>query len=192
MIAIIDYQAGNLRSVENALKRLGTKGVITNDYRQIKAADKVIFPGVGEAGSAMRSLKATGLDKIIPQLKQPVLGICLGMQLLCKYSAEGNTDCLGVFNTQVKSFPPLDQVPHMGWNNLREGQGTLLRGIEDSQDFYFVHSYYAEVCRETKAICDYIVSFSALLEKDNFYATQFHPEKSAGPGEAILKNFLEL
>jgi len=192
MIAIIKYNAGNIMSVQNALKRLGYESVITGDKDIIKAADKVIFPGVGEASSAMRYLKSKGLDKTILEIKKPVLGICLGLQLMCNFSKEGNTKCLGIFNSEVKIFPPEKIVPHMGWNNFTKVNGELFKGIKAEDDVYYVHSYYAEVSENTTAICDYILPFSAAMQKGNFFATQFHPEKSAGVGEKILKNFLEL
>lgn len=191
MIAIIKYPAGNITSVENAVNRLGYQCVVTDDVELLKSADKVIFPGVGEASTAMKYLKETGLDKIIPALTQPVLGICLGQQLMCNFSEENNTECLGIFNTTVKKFPPTELVPHMGWNDLKVEQSRLLEGVSAEDNFYFVHSFYAEVCESTTATCDYILPFSAVMEKDNFYATQFHPEKSADAGERILKNFLE-
>ncbi|OFY87718.1 MAG: imidazole glycerol phosphate synthase, glutamine amidotransferase subunit [Bacteroidetes bacterium RIFCSPLOWO2_12_FULL_35_15] len=192
MIAIIKYNAGNVRSVENAIRRIGFDCVVTDDKEKINAADKVIFPGVGEASSAMSYLKKYQLDDLIRSLKQPMLGICLGQQLMCNHSEEGNTDCLRVFNANVKLFPPKELVPHMGWNNLLDLKGDLFKGITNLDNVYFVHSYYAEICESTKAVCDYILPFSAAMQKNNFYATQFHPEKSASVGEKILKNFLEL
>lgn len=192
MIAIIDYNAGNIRSVKNALDQLGCENCVTDDLDVIRSADKVIFPGVGEASTTMRFLKEKKLDELIPSLKQPFLGICLGMQLMCKYSEEGNTDCLGIFDVQVKKFPPEDNVPHVGWNNLGQLKGDLFQGIKNSNDVYFVHSFYAEISEETIAECDYILPFSAAIQKDNFYATQFHPEKSAGVGNLILQNFISL
>ena len=192
MIAIIKYNAGNIRSVQNGLKRLGQESVITDDPEEIRRAEKVIFPGVGEASTAMGYLRKHGLDKLLVSLRQPVLGICLGQQLMCKHSEEGNTDCLGIFDTNVKLFPSADIVPHMGWNNLTHLKGDLFRGIGENDDFYFVHSYYAEMCEDTAAQCGYIMPFSASLNRGNFYATQFHPEKSAFVGEKILKNFLAL
>ncbi|MDO9185957.1 MAG: imidazole glycerol phosphate synthase subunit HisH [Bacteroidia bacterium] len=191
-IVIIKYNAGNIMSVENAINRLGYNCIVTDDPEQIKIADKVIFPGVGEASSAMHYLKEKKLDQLIKSLKQPVLGICLGQQLMCTYSEEGNTACMGVFETQVKKFPPKELVPHMGWNNLQNLKGDLFKGVSESDNVYFVHSYYAEVCENTTAICDYILPFSAAMQKNNFYATQFHPEKSADVGTIILKNFLEI
>jgi glutamine amidotransferase len=192
MIAIIRYNAGNIRSVENAVNRLGYDCIISDDPEKISEADKVIFPGVGEASSAMSYLKEKKLDELIRSLIQPVLGICLGQQLMCSYSEEGNTTCLEIFDAVVRKFPPLDTVPHMGWNNLKYMNGSLFKGISNEDDLYFVHSYYAEICKETTAICNYILSFSASMQKNNFYAVQFHPEKSAGVGGIILKNFLLL
>ena len=192
MIAIIDYDAGNVKSVQNALKKLGFEAVITSDIETIKNAEKVIFPGVGEASSAMKKLQERGLDVIIPNLKQPVLGICLGMQLMCNASEEGNTKALGIFDCEVKLFPNSDIVPHMGWNNVSEMKGKLLENISENDNFYFVHSYYAEVGENTSSVCDYITPFSATLEKDNFYAAQFHPEKSGDTGFKLLENFLNL
>ncbi len=192
MIAIIKYNAGNIKSVQNALNRLGYKSIITDDSRDLISADKVIFPGVGEAGSAMQYLVERGLDKILISLKQPVLGICLGLQLMCRHSEEADTKCLGIFDTDVKLFPPADKIPHMGWNNFLTVNGALFKGISLSDDVYYVHSYYAKLSSFTSATCDYILPFSAALQKDNFFATQFHPEKSAIMGEKILQNFLEL
>lgn len=192
MIAIIKYNAGNIKSVENALRRLGYDCMVTDDKETILSADKVIFPGVGEASSAMQYLKKHHLDGLIKSLKQPTLGICLGQQLMCKFSEENNTECLGIFDADVKKFPPTELVPHMGWNNLVDLKGNLFNGISDKDNVYFVHSYFAELSDETIATCQYILPFSAAMQKDNFYATQFHPEKSAWVGERILKNFLEL
>jgi len=192
MIAIVKYNAGNIKSVKNALDRLGYESIITDDPNLLSSADKVIFPGVGEASSAIQYLKDKNLDKAIMSLKQPVLGICLGLQLMCRYSEEGNTTCLGIYNTEVRLFPAVDKVPHMGWNNCMTLKGDLFSNITVEDDLYFVHSYYAEISQFTMATCDYIVPFSSAMQKDNFYATQFHPEKSAGPGEIILKNFLRL
>ena len=185
MIAIIDYKAGNVSSVRNALDRLGYESFVSDNPERIKAADKVIFPGVGEASSAMAILTEKGLDKTIKSLKQPVLGICLGMQLMCKHSEEGNTDCLGIFDAKVKRFPENEMVPHMGWNTFKSKDNNMLSGIGKESDVYFVHSYYAEICDSTIASTDYILPFSAAMQKDNFYATQFHPEKSA---ELVLKS----
>lgn len=192
MIAIIKYNAGNFRSVYNAVTALGYEAVITDDPNLILNADKVIFPGVGEASSAMQHLKERELDKLIIALKQPVLGICLGLQLMCDYSEEGDTKCLGIFDNKVHKFQGDAIIPHMGWNNFDKLGGKLFSGINNEDNVYFVHSYFADVNSETTATCNYIQEFSAALEKDNFYATQFHPEKSAEVGKKILKNFLEL
>lgn len=192
MIVIIDYKAGNIRSVQNALERLAVTYTLSDEPAVIQAADKVIFPGVGEASSAMRNLRRGNLDSLIPSLQQPVLGICLGLQLLCEFSEENNTECLRIFNVRVKRFPAKDIVPHMGWNNLQNTRGNLFEGVNSTDDFYFVHSYYAEVGQDTAAVCDYILPFSAALQKNNFYATQFHPEKSASAGALVLQNFLSL
>lgn len=192
MIAIIDYGAGNVKSVENAVRKLGFETIITSDSEEIRIAEKVIFPGVGEASTAMNYLKQRNLDTLIPTLKQPFLGICLGQQLLCDFSEEGNTKCLGIFNLKVKEFPAIDIVPHMGWNNLQQIKGELLEGISFDDNFYFVHSYYCELGENTTSECDYILPFSATLQKDNFYGTQFHPEKSGDVGSTILENFLKL
>jgi glutamine amidotransferase len=192
MIAIVKYNAGNIRSVQNALTRLGQESIITDNTDVLSKADKVIFPGVGEAASAMKYLGERGLDKAIISLTQPVLGICLGLQLMCRHSEERNTRCLGIFDADVKLFPPVDKIPHMGWNNCMTLKGDLFKGLTTMDDLYFVHSYYAEISRDTSATCDYIVPFSAAMQKNNFYATQFHPEKSAEKGEIVLKNFLAL
>ena len=192
MIAIIDYVAGNVKSVENAVQKLGCENIITSDFEEIRNAEKVIFPGVGEASTAMKYLKQTNLEKLIPTLKQPFLGICLGQQLLCDFSEEGATKCLGIFDLKVKEFPSTDIVPHMGWNNLQKLQGPLFEGISEVDNFYFVHSYYCEIGEFTTSECDYILPFSATLHKDNFYGTQFHPEKSGDVGSKILENFLKL
>lgn len=192
MIAIIKYNAGNIRSVQNALNRLGYESMITDDPDEIRKASKVIFPGVGEASSAMEYLQERGLDLVIKDLKQPVLGICLGLQLMCKHSEEGNTECLGIFDNNVVKFKGDGLIPHMGWNEHATVEGPLFKNVKLADDVYFVHSYFASVNSNTKAVCDYIQPFSSVLNKDNFYATQFHPEKSAGVGERILKNFLAL
>ncbi|MDR2953485.1 MAG: imidazole glycerol phosphate synthase subunit HisH [Prevotella sp.] len=192
-IAIIKYNAGNIFSVENAFKRLGVKAIVTADQELIKQADKVVFPGVGEASSTMQHLRETGLDKLIPSLKQPVLGICLGMQLMCSYSEEGEVDCLNIFGVKVKQFIPQrreDKVPHMGWNNIMDVKSNIFDNSLENKFVYFVHSYYVDMCDHTAATTDYIHPFSAALHKDNFYATQFHPEKSGDVGEKILENFL--
>lgn len=192
MIAIIDYASGNVKSVENAVQRLGLKTVVTRDHEIIQKADKVIFPGVGEASTAMKNLRNKGLDELIPTLTQPFLGICLGQQLLCDFSEEGDTPGLGIFNIKVKKFPAIDTVPHMGWNSLIQQKGELFNNLNEEEDFYFVHSYYCEINDNTTSVCDYIVPFSATLQKDNFYGTQFHPEKSGDAGSIMLKNFLTL
>ncbi len=192
MLAIIQYNAGNIRSVLNALNRLGVECKLTDKPDEITNADKVIFPGVGEAGSAMAYLRERKLDEIIVSLRQPFLGICLGLQLMCSHSEEGDTKGLGIFKERVKLFPPKDKVPHIGWNNFTTVKGDLFKDISTEEDMYFVHSYYAEISNETIAVTDYILPFSSALQKDNFYAVQFHPEKSAAPGQRLLKNFLEI
>lgn len=192
MIAIIDYGAGNVKSVQNALSKLGYHSIITSDIEVIIKAEKVIFPGVGEASSAMTKLKEKQLDILIPNLIQPFLGICLGMQLLCQVSEEGNTKGLGIFDCEVKLFPDSEIVPHMGWNNVFNVSDVLMKGISEKDNFYFVHSYYAELSHCTTSVCNYILPFSATLEKDNFFATQFHPEKSGDVGFKLLNNFLKL
>jgi len=192
MIAIIKYNAGNIRSVQNALQRLGYESVVTDDPVIIRAAEKVIFPGVGEASSAMKYISERGLDDVIKQLKQPVLGICLGLQLMCASSEEGNTKCLGIFDNVVKKFQGNALIPHMGWNELTALKAPLFKSVEPNGDVYFVHSYFANINENTIATCDYIQPFSAAIQKNNFYATQFHPEKSASVGEQILINFLDL
>ncbi len=193
MIAIIKYNAGNIRSVQNAITRLGYDSIITDNPQEIRQADKVIFPGVGEASSAMAYLKERKLDELLVSLKQPVLGICLGLQLMGMSSEEGNTKCLGIFNTVTKKFPPLEKVPHMGWNSFSEIKSSkIIENLAITDDVYYVHGFYAEVCEQTIATCNYIQPFSSIMQKDNFYAMQFHPEKSASVGEKLLKNFLEL
>lgn len=192
MIAILKYNAGNTRSVFNAVSRMGYEVCVSDDPAVLQSAEKVIFPGVGEAGSAMAYLKARQLDAVIRDLQQPVLGICLGMQLLCAYSEEGDTEGIGIFKHEVKRFPQGQLVPHMGWNNLENAKGPLFKDLEQTADFYFVHSYYATQGTTTMATTDYILPFSAALQKDNFYAVQFHPEKSAQTGLTLLKNFLTL
>ncbi len=192
MIAIIKYNGGNVRSVQNALNRLGEKSIVTDDFELIRKADKVIFPGVGEASSTMKLLKEKGLDELIPKLTQPVLGICLGMQLMCGSNEEGNTMGMGIFDSNVKKFPSENIVPHMGWNTIMDLKSTLFSEISEKDDFYFVHSYFCELSDFTTSVCDYILPFSATLQKDNFFATQFHPEKSGKSGSLLLKNFLKI
>lgn len=194
-IAIVKYNAGNIYSVDNALRRLGINAVVTADKEILSKADKVIFPGVGEATTTMQHLKATGLDKLIVDLKQPVLGICLGMQLMCSHSEEGDVDCLNIFPAEVKRFCPAkheDKVPHMGWNTIGDLRGDLFKGFTKEEFVYFVHSFYVPTNEFTVATTDYILPFSASLQKDNYYATQFHPEKSGKVGERILENFIKL
>ena len=193
-IAIIKYNAGNVASVMYALDRIGQKYQLTDDHEQIKKADKVIFPGVGEASTAMAYLKEKGLDEVIKGLKQPVLTTCIGMQLLCKHSEEGNTDCIGVFDVEVKKFISKDlKIPHVGWNSIvKRGETPLMKGLKEEEFVYFVHSFYAPVNVYTTAVCEYVQPFSAMLQKDNFYAAQFHAEISGKAGEQILKNFLAL
>lgn len=194
-VAIIKYNAGNIYSVSYALKRLGIEPLITADPELISKADKVIFPGVGEALTTMNYLKEQKMDQLIKTLKQPVLGICLGMQLMCRHSEEGDVDCLGLFDTEVKQFIPQkheDKVPHMGWNTINEVKSELFDASLEKSFVYFVHSFYVPVNPYTAATTDYIQPFSAALHKDNFYATQFHPEKSGSTGEHILRNFLNL
>ncbi len=190
MIAIIDYGAGNVRSVQNALKRLNTESILTRDESVLKSAEKVLFPGVGAAGSAMQQLRETGLDKLIPTLEQPVLGICLGQQLMCSSSEENNVECLGIFEEKVLRFPDELPVPHMGWNTLTNCIDWM--GEFNDVDSYFVHSYYVPVGSSTVAEGNYMLPFSAAMRKNNFYATQFHPEKSGSIGEAILNQFLAI
>lgn len=192
MIAILKYNAGNIKSVINALARAGHEAILTDSKEELIRADKVIIPGVGHAGQAMKYLKERRLDRVILSLKQPVLGICLGLQLMCISSEEDNTECLGIFNSKVRKFPPLQVVPHMGWNNFISISGKLFDGLKESDDMYYVHSYYAETGESTVAVCEYILPFSAAMQKDNFYATQFHPEKSGDKGEKVLRNFLSL
>ncbi len=192
MIAIVKYNAGNIGSVKNALHRLNCSCVITDDPKELQAADKVIFPGVGEAQSAMEYLKKHQLVDTIKGLTNPVLGICLGLQLMCSHSEENDTECLGIFKNRIRLFPSTDIVPHMGWNNFDSLRSQLFRGVKTKDDVYFVHSYYAERSQYTIATANYILPFSAALQRDNFYAVQFHPEKSAGIGGQILTNFLSL
>ena len=192
MIAIVKYNAGNIRSVKNALDRLGVDSIISDDPMTLKSADKVIFPGVGEAGTAMNYLREKNLDKVIKSLSQPFLGICLGMQLMCLHSEEKDTPCLGIFRENVKKFPPKGLVPHMGWNDFTKVQGPLFAGIEQNENMYFVHSYYVEIGEDTVGQTDYLVPFTSALQKDNYYGVQFHPEKSADVGRRLIENFLKL
>ena len=193
MIAILKYSSGNIKSVQAALDREGYASLITDKPEEIAAADKVIIPGVGEARSAMQYLRERGLDTVIRSLEQPVLGICLGLQLMCSFSEEGETECIGIFNAAVRKLPSGGKVPHMGWNDFSSlNQRDLFRGIRPGDNVYYVHSYYADINSDTVAVCDYILPFSAAMQRDNFYATQFHPEKSGETGALILKNFLEL
>jgi glutamine amidotransferase len=189
-IVIIDYGAGNIQSIKFAIKRLGYEAVLSKDAGEISNADKVIFPGVGEAGSAMKMLKSTGLDKLIPTLKQPVLGICLGMQLMCKSSEEGNTKGLGIFDARVVKFNDELKVPQIGWNQIFDLESPLFEGINENEYVYLVHSYYVPDCEETIAKTEYGIEYTSAIKKDNFYGVQFHPEKSSDAGEKILENFL--
>ncbi|MEQ8702519.1 MAG: imidazole glycerol phosphate synthase subunit HisH [Phaeodactylibacter sp.] len=193
-VAIIDYNAGNVRSVQFAMQRLGLEAHLTGDAREITAADKVIFPGVGEANTTMAHLRERGLDEVIRNLKQPVLGICLGMQLLCQHSEENDTECLGIIPQEVVRFRPKhgEKIPHMGWNSIRNLDSGLFSPELEGEYVYFVHSYYVEQGPYTTATTEHVLPFSAALQKDNFYATQFHPEKSGKVGEAILKHFINL
>lgn len=213
-VAVVKYNAGNIFSVIHALQRMGVEPLLTDNAEELRSADRVIFPGQGEASNAMHYLRERGLDRIIPSLTNPVLGICIGQQLMCRHSEEGDVDCLGIFDAEVKRFVPLrheDKIPHMGWNTLHPVQGEELRmknksnqsedngnsgsslfeGL-DGEFVYFVHSYYVPVCQHTAAVTEYIYPFSAAMQKDNFFATQFHPEKSGRVGQQILRNFLEL
>jgi glutamine amidotransferase len=191
-IVIIDYGAGNIQSIIFAIKRLGYEAVLSHDVEEIRNADKVIFPGVGEASSAMEKLRATGLDKLIPKLKQPVLGICLGMQLMCNASEEGNTEGLGIFDLDVVKFSNAVKVPQIGWNQISDLKSELFIDIPDKSYIYLVHSFYAPIGVETIATSEYDIEYSAALQKDNFYGVQFHPEKSSEVGSGILQNFLNL
>lgn len=191
-IAIINYGAGNIQSIRFAFERLGVHPVLSDSAEEIQQADLVIFPGVGEASSAMAKLRATSLDLIIPQLKQPVLGICLGMQLMCKFSEEGNTKGLGIFDVDVLKFNQGVKVPQIGWNTIDDLKSDLFKGISNREHIYLVHSYYAPLCPETIAVTDYGLNYSSALKKDNFYGVQFHPEKSSKVGAQILENFLNL
>jgi imidazole glycerol-phosphate synthase subunit HisH len=196
-VSIIKYNAGNILSVQNALKRLDINAIISDNHEEIRSSDKVIFPGVGEAGTTMKYLREHNLDTLIKSLTQPVLGICLGLQLMCSHTEEGDTDCLGIFDNEVRKFKsdtlqtPI-KVPHIGWNRIKELKGRLIDNSLENQYVYFVHSYYAEKGQYTTAITDYGIEFSSAIEKNNFYAVQFHPEKSSKNGEKILQNFLKL
>lgn len=189
-IAIIDYGAGNIKSIQFAFKRLGFEALLTNNADIIKQADRVIFPGVGEAGHAMTMLKESGLEQLIPRLKQPVLGICLGMQLMCKYTEESNTKGLGIFDVDVKKFTNTVKVPQMGWNTILNLKSSLFNNITAGEYMYLVHSYYAEQCNEAIATTHYEIDYASALQKDNFYGVQFHPEKSSKQGKKFLKFFL--
>lgn len=191
-LVIINYGAGNIKSIQFAFKRMGIDAVLSNDPTEILSADKIIFPGVGEASSAMKMLQKSGLDKLIPQLKQPVLGICLGMQLMCNSTEEGNTKGLGIFDTEVKRFSKEVKVPQMGWNVIKNLKSDLFLGIKENEYMYLVHSYYAEHCSQTIAATDYGLNYASALQHNNFYGVQFHPEKSSLAGAKILENFLKL
>ena len=194
-IAIVKYNAGNIYSVVNALRRMGIEPDLTDDIERLTAADKVIFPGQGEVRSAMEYLKARRLDEVIRNLRQPVFGICVGQQLLCRHSEEGDVDCIGIFDADVRRFQPSrheEKVPAMGWNQITNTKSPLFKAFKGGEYVYFVHSYYVPLCAETIATADYILPYSAALAKDNFFATQFHPEKSGSVGERILRNFIDL
>ncbi len=194
MIAILDYKMGNLRSVENALKRLGAEFTVTDDAGVIRSADKVLMPGVGNAAEAMENLRSASLVDVVRSLRRPVLGICVGMQVMCRHSEEGDVDCLNLFDARVKRFEPSAdlKVPHMGWNRIGNLESKLFKGIDGGEYVYFVHSYYPELCPDTIATSCHGVMFSAALKYENFYGTQFHPEKSGDVGERIIENFLRL
>lgn len=201
-VSIIKYNAGNIQSVLFALERIGVNAIVTDDYEELKTSDKIIFPGVGEASSAMKHLREKSLDGVIVNLKQPVLGICLGMQLMCKHSEEGDTDCLGIFDNTVKRFfSPFEggaqrvgnvKVPQIGWNTIHDLKTNLYKGIKENEYMYFVHSYYAEISEYTIAKTNYGIEYSSSLQKNNFYAAQFHPEKSSDAGQQLLENFIKL
>ena len=195
-VAIVKYNAGNVFSVENAFRRLGVEPILTDDAETIMKADRVVFPGQGEASTAMTYLRSHALDRLIVSLRQPVLGICIGQQLLCRHSAEGDVDCLGVFDAEVKKFIPSshdEKIPAMGWNQCFDTKGPLFKDFDQTDGFvYFIHSYYVPLCDSTAATADYILPYSAALHKGNFYATQFHPEKSGKTGEKLLENFLNI
>lgn len=195
LVAIVKYNAGNIRSVVNALHRCGVEAVLTDEVETLMSADKVIFPGQGEARTTMTYLRQHRLDEVIRNLRQPVLGICIGMQLLCRHSEEEDTDCLGVFDVDVVKFRPTlheDKVPQMGWNTIEGMKSDLFKGLSDTEFVYFVHSFYAPLCADTIATTNYVQPYSSALHRDNFYATQFHPEKSGDVGERIIRNFLDL
>ena len=194
-VAVVKYNAGNIYSVLSVLQRMGVEPILTDDAKILHQADKVIFPGQGEASNAMQYLRERKLDEVIRSLTQPVLGICIGQQLMCRHSAEGDVDCLGIFDTDVKRFVPQkheEKVPHMGWNDLSNLNSPLFKDIDEGEFVYFVHSFYVPVCEWTIAQTDYINPFSAAIQRDNFYATQFHPEKSGSVGQRIIQNFLDL
>ena len=191
-LSIVNYGAGNIKSIQFAFQRLGYEAILTDNPEEIRTSDKVIFPGVGEASSAMIKLKQSGLDQLIPTLKQPVLGICLGMQLMCKHSEEGDTKGLGIFDVNVKRFSNQVKVPQMGWNTISNLKSDLFKGIKEKEHMYLVHSYYAEQCEASIATSNYELEYASALENDNFYGVQFHPEKSSKAGEQLLKNFIEL
>lgn len=191
-IVLIDYGAGNTKSVQFALKRLGVEAILTNNEALIRKADKVIFPGVGHANAAMEKLRQVGLDKVIPNLKQPVLGVCLGLQLMCNFTEEGDTNGLGIFDLNVLKFNTTNKIPQIGWNTIADLKSKLFNGLQENEFMYFVHSYYVPLSKETIATAKYGINYSAALQKDNFYGCQFHPEKSGDKGEMILKNFLML
>jgi len=190
-LVMVKYNSGNVRSVDYALQRLGINAIVSDDFEVLKSADRILFPGVGNAASAMQSLKEKGLDKLIPNLTQPLLGICLGMQLMCKQSEEGDTPCLGIVPLEVKKFRGMLKVPHTGWNSVYNLKGGLFGGIQENEYMYFVHAYYAERGEATAAECNYIQPFSAAIQYKNFYGVQFHPELSAHAGSRILSNFLK-
>lgn len=191
-VSIVKYNAGNVQSVLFALERIGVNAIVTDNIDELNASDKIIFPGVGEASSAMNYLKERKLDTVIVNLKQPVLGICLGMQLMCKYSEEGNTNCLGIFDNQIKLFKGEVKVPQIGWNNIYELKTNLYKGIKENEYMYFVHSYYAEIEKYTIAKTTHGIEYSSSLQKDNFYGVQFHPEKSGNVGQQVIENFIKL
>lgn len=191
-VVIIKYNAGNIRSVLFALERIGVNAIVSDNHDEIRSADRVIFPGVGEASSAMKYLKDKGLDKLICSLTQPVLGICLGMQLMCAFSEENDTQCLGIFEQKVKLFPSAGlKIPQIGWNNITQLKSNIFQGVAENAYMYFVHSYYVESCEKAISKTDYVIEFSSAVRKNNFYAVQFHPEKSGEAGQKILENFIK-